>query len=69
MQYGDAERLEEENDRLVSALRRDEVVVEVDKTVDGVHDLLIIPLWKSTKEEIYRRIGGWLRELHGSGEG
>lgn len=69
MQYGDAERLEEEVDSLVAALRKDEVAVEVEKTVDGVHDLLILPFWSSSvKEGIYSRIEGWLRALHSSGK-
>ncbi|ORY61045.1 Alpha/Beta hydrolase protein [Leucosporidium creatinivorum] len=70
VQYGDAERLEEEIDQLVAAVRQVEASVEVEKTVDGVHDLLILLFWDSgVKKKIYKRIEEWLRELKSSGQG
>lgn len=59
--YGDAERLQQEIENLVRGMKRDDVPVEVEKTVDGVHDLLMMRFWnEDIRADIYRRIKDWL---------
>lgn len=67
--YGDAERLQMEIEVLAKAMPRDGVPTEVECTVDGVHDLLMVRFWnEDVRNHIYDRIAGWLRNL-GAEEG
>jgi acetyl esterase/lipase len=64
--YGDAERLEKEIEMLVLGMKRDGVRVESEKTrtVDGVHDLLMVRFRNDgVREGVYRKIRSWLQEL------
>lgn len=62
--YGDAERLEEEIDSLVRGMTRDGVQLDVEKTPDAVHDILMARFWnEDVKRHIYQRIAGWCDKL------
>jgi hypothetical protein len=62
--YGDAERLEEEIDSLVRGMKRDGVDVDVEKTPDAVHDVLMARFWnEDVRRQIYMRIAGWCDKL------
>ncbi|BGP39945.1 hypothetical protein JCM10450v2_003925 [Rhodotorula kratochvilovae] len=68
--YGDAERLEEEIESLVRGLRRDKVpLLEVEKTRDAVHDVLMVRFWnEDVRAAIYSRICGWLDRIVARGK-
>lgn len=62
--YGDAERLLDEIDALVSGMRRDGVELDVEKTPDAVHDVLMVRFWnEDVRGHIYERICGWLDRI------
>ncbi|GAA6002261.1 alpha/beta hydrolase [Rhodotorula paludigena] len=63
--YGDAERLEEEIESLVRGMKRDGVqLLEVEKTKDAVHDVLMVRFWnEDVRACIYGRICGWLDQV------
>lgn len=59
--YGDAERLIDEIEALVCGMKRDRVDLDVEKTPDAVHDVLMVRFWnENVRTHIYRRICGWL---------
>ncbi|BGP02610.1 hypothetical protein NBRC10513v2_003712 [Rhodotorula toruloides] len=68
--YGDAERLEEEIDSLVRGMKRDRVdLLDVEKTKDAVHDVLMVRFWnEEVRAEIYRRICEWLDRVVARGK-
>ena len=67
--YGDAERLQKEIEVLAKAMPRDGVETEVECTVDGVHDLLMVRFWnEDVRSRIYDRITIWLKGLKSSEE-
>ncbi|GAA5981776.1 hypothetical protein JCM10908_004605 [Rhodotorula pacifica] len=62
--YGDAERLIDEIEALVCGMKRDRVEVDVEKTPDAVHDVLMVRFWnENVRAHIYKRICGWLDDL------
>ncbi|GAA6027303.1 hypothetical protein JCM8097_002575 [Rhodosporidiobolus ruineniae] len=63
--YGDAERLEEEIESLVRGMRRDKVpLLDVEKTPDAVHDVLMVRFWnEQVRSHIYQRIGEWCERV------
>ncbi|GAA5916578.1 hypothetical protein JCM6882_002548 [Rhodosporidiobolus microsporus] len=63
--YGDAERLEEEIESLIRGMKRDGVpLLEVEKTPDAVHDVLMVRFWnEDVRRGIYDRIAEWCDRL------
>ncbi|GAA5824203.1 hypothetical protein JCM11251_001565 [Rhodosporidiobolus azoricus] len=63
--YGDAERLEEEIESLVRGMKRDGVpLLDVEKTPDAVHDVLMVRFWnEDVRRRIYDRIADWCDRL------
>lgn len=68
--YGDAERLEDEIDSLVEGLKRDGVpLLDVEKTADAVHDVLMVRFWnEDVRAGIYSRVCGWLDRIVARGK-
>ncbi|GAA5845965.1 hypothetical protein JCM9279_004739 [Rhodotorula babjevae] len=68
--YGDAERLEDEIDSLVEGLKRDQVpLLDVEKTPDAVHDVLMVRFWnEDVRATIYSRVCGWLDRVVARGK-
>lgn len=59
--YGDAERLVDEIDALIEGMKRDGVDLDVEKTVDAVHDVLMVRFWnEEVRGHVYERVCGWL---------
>ncbi|BGP16013.1 hypothetical protein JCM10213_005436 [Rhodosporidiobolus nylandii] len=67
--YGDAERLEEEIESLVRGMKRDGVpLLDVEKTPDAVHDVLMVRFWnEDVRRHIYERIGQWCGRVNQRG--
>lgn len=67
--YGDAERLQKEVEMLCEGMRRDGVELEIEKTVDAVHDVLMFKTWdEKIRDDIYRRIKEWVDRLDREGK-
>ncbi|KAH9922883.1 alpha/beta-hydrolase [Amylocystis lapponica] len=64
---GDAERLEREVVKLVSAMERDGVDVRTVWVVDGVHDVLMMGWWdERVREQVWRDVEEWVAEVRTS---
>ena len=47
-------------------MAKDGVALTVEKTKDGVHDVLVLQLWdKNVEQQICRRVGAWLANVEG----
>ncbi|GAA5977625.1 hypothetical protein JCM11641_006879 [Rhodosporidiobolus odoratus] len=64
--YGDAERLEEEIESLVRGMKRDGVpLLDVEKTPDAVHDVLMVRFWnEEVRRKIFVRIAEWCDRIN-----
>ncbi|GAA6063487.1 hypothetical protein JCM10212_001003 [Sporobolomyces blumeae] len=67
--FGDAERLEDEIESLIKGMTRDGVPLDVEKTKDAVHDVLMVRFWnEDVRKTIYDRIAGWLERVMNDSE-
>lgn len=54
---------------LCEGMRRDGVELEIEKTVDAVHDVLMFKTWdEKIRDDIYRRIKEWVDRLDREGK-
>ena len=61
---GDAERLEREVVKLVSAMERDSVDVHTVWVEDAPHDVLMMGWWdEDVRTKVYHDIEAWLKDI------